>query len=373
MSALVLLLSATMKTTYSDSTGTTLTSSPQAPHRRIALEGPPKISVIMPVYKVERYVAHSIQSVLDQSMDDWELILVDDASPDASADVIAKFTDRRIRYIKHETSQGPAKARNTGILAARSDYIALLDSDDIAFPDRLAKQLRFLENNPGVGLVGTWAELIDELGNKTGLRNNPYPDSLLHPMLVFRNIFITSSLMIRKEALPTELFRTMLAEDYDLASRVAENWDIAYLPNYLIQYRINTQGLMGTRWTQVKADCWTTQERLLKQVGISASNAEAQLHQKISHAASDGIDSTEAKRAGRWMAKILQANETSRRYEQALLRKACEEVLFSLWRGAAKEGIATIFKARASLAELGRAPSLGQMARLAGRALRTAR
>ena len=337
------------------------------------MERPPKISVIMPVYKVERYVAHSIQSVLDQSMEDWELILVDDASPDASPEVIARFTDQRIRYIRHENGQGPAKARNTGILAARGDYISLLDSDDIALPDRLAEQLRFLENNPGVGLVGTWAELIDEEGNKAGLRNNPYPDNLLRPMLVFRNVFITSSLMIRKEALPTELFRTMLAEDYDFVSRLAENWDVAVLPSHLTQYRINTQGLMGTRWQQIKADCWITQQRLLQQLGVSASPAAAELHQRISHAAADGIDSSEAQRAGRWMAKILQANETSRRYEQALLRKACEEVLFSLWRGAAKEGIATIFKARASLAELGRAPSLGQMARLAGRALRTAR
>ncbi|UCV05492.1 glycosyltransferase family 2 protein [Dechloromonas denitrificans] len=337
------------------------------------MERTPKISVVMPVYKVERYVAHSIQSVLDQSMDDWELILVDDASPDASAEVIAKFTDQRIRYLKHENNKGLAEARNTGIHAAQGDYIALLDSDDVALPDRLAKQVRFLENNPGVGLVGTWAELIDEAGNKAGLRSNPYPDNLLRPMLVFRNPFIASSLMIRKNALPTDLFRTMLAEDYDLTSRIAENWDIVYLPNYLIQYRINTQGLMGTRWPQIKADCWTTQQRLLTQVGISANNAEAKLHQKISHATTDGIESTEAKWAGRWMVKILQANETSRLYDQSLLRKVCEEVLLSLWRGAAKEGISTVFKARASLSELGQAPSLRQMARLAGRALRTPR
>lgn len=336
------------------------------------MERPPKISVIMPVYKVERYVAHSIQSVLDQSMDDWELILVDDASPDTSADIIAKFAEPRIRYIKHENSQGPAKARNTGILAARGNFIALLDSDDIAFPDRLAAQLLFLENNPEVGLLGTWAELIDEAGNKAGLRSNPYPDNLLHPMLLFRNTFITSSLMIRRDALPADLFRTMLAEDYDFASRLAESWDVAVLPRHLIQYRLNTQGLMGKRWTQIKADCWITQQHLLMQLGVSANAAEAELHQKIAHAAVDGIDSSGAKEAGCWLAKILQANEASHRYDQASLRKVCEEVLLSLWRGAAKEGISTVFKARASMAELGRAPSLGQMARLAGRALRTA-
>lgn len=327
----------------------------------------------MPVYKVERYVAHSIQSVLDQSMEDWELILVDDASPDSSTEVIATFSDQRIRYIKHENNKGLAEARNTGILAARGDYIALLDSDDVASPDRLATQLRFLENHPGVGLVGSWAELIDEAGNKTGLRSNPYPDNLLRPMLVFRNTFIASSLMIRKSALPANLFRTMLAEDYDFTSHLAENWDVAVLPSYLIHYRINSQGLMGTRWQQIKADCWITQQRLLQQLGVSASPAEAELHQRISHAAADGIDSSEAQRAGRWMVRILQANEASRRYDQTLLNQACEEVLLSLWRGAAIEGISTVFKARASLAELGRAPSLGQMARLAGRALRTAR
>ncbi len=336
------------------------------------MERTPTISVIMPVYKVERYVAQSIQSVIDQSLTDWELIVIDDASPDGSADVIAKFSDQRIRYIRHEKNKGNAEARNTGILAARGNYIALLDSDDVALPNRLDEQLKHLEKNPDVGLVGTWAELIDESGKKIGLRDCPYPDSLLRPMLIFRNIFITSSLMMRRDALPPGLFKTMLAEDYDFISRLADNWQIAYIPNYLMQYRINSQGLMGTRWQQIKIDAWLTQQRLLQQMGVSASIAEAELHKKIAHAVADGNSSSEAQEAGRWLEKILHTNEKYRWYDQAVLQNVCEEILLSLWRGAAKEGISTVFKARTSLAEIGKPPSLGQLARLAARALRTA-
>lgn len=340
--------------------------------RSSVLERQPKISVIMPVYKVEHYVAHSIQSVLDQTFDNWELLVVDDASPDASASVIARFTDPRIRYIRHETNLGVSEARNTGIRHARGEYLALLDSDDIALPERLAAQIRYLERHPKIGLVGTWAELIDENGNKTGLRNNPYPDELLRSMLLFRNTFNTSSLMLRKCSLPNGLFKNMLGEDYDFVSVLAEIWDVACLPSYLIQYRINSQGLTGTRWPQMKADCWTTQQRLLARLGLDATADEAALHQRISHATADGISAGEAEVACHWVAKILQANETTSIYPPAQLRHACEEILFSLWRQAASEGIVTVFKARNALAPLGIRPGLGQMARMARRALRPA-
>lgn len=330
----------------------------------------PLISVVMPVFKVERYVAKAIQSVIEQSMADWELILVDDASPDASAEIIAGFADRRIRHIRHAQSLGPAIARNTAIQTAQGDYIALLDSDDIAHPDRLAKQFEFLENNPQAGLVGCWAELISEAGQVTGLRRNPYPNHLLSPMLVFRNTFITSSLTIRKAAIPSTMFGAMLAEDYDFVSRLAERWDIAVLPETLIQYRLNSQGLMGTRWQQIKADCWATQLRLLEQLGIEPTATEAQLHQRISHAVSDGITSSEAERAGPWLEKIIAANDRSARYERDQLRQVCSEILMSLWRCAASEGFAAVFKARSAMAAFGQPPGLGQMARLAARAWR---
>lgn len=336
------------------------------------MEGQPKISVIMPVYKVERYVAYSIQSILDQTYKNWELLAVDDSSPDNSANIIARFSDSRIHYIRHNTNQGVAKARNTGINNASGDYIALLDSDDIALPSRLIEQLKYLENNPKVGLVGTWAELIDEHGKKIGLRNNPYPDNLLRPMLLFRNTFNTSSLMIRKSALPPGLFRSMLGEDYDLISRLPETWEVACLPSYLIQYRINSQGLTGTRWSQMKDDCWTIQHRLLDQLKLNASTEEAELHKKISHAAADGICSYDAKLACDWVCKILKANEQNPIYSANLLHRVCEEVLLGLWRQAASEGISAVFQAHRALAPLGIPPSFRQIARMAQSALRGA-
>lgn len=333
----------------------------------------PAVSVIMPVYKVERYVGESIHSVLNQKFQDFELIILDDASPDASTSEIMKFTDPRIRCLHHETNQGLAMARNTAIRAASGNYIALLDSDDIALPNRLMEQIRFLDANPNVGVVGTWAELIDEAGDDCGSRYNPYPDRLLRPLMVFRNTLIVSSLMIRREALPDELFQPMLAEDYDFTSRISQIWDIAVLPQPLIQYRLNSQGLMSTRWQQVKDDTWRTQQRLLEQLGIYPSPEEKTLHQRISHATSDGMDSLTAQRASHWMRRILESNRQRGCYPQSDLEEAASEVLTSLWRQTTGEGVRVVPKAFSSFSVLGVRPKMSQMARLAAKAFMASR
>lgn len=327
----------------------------------------------MPVYKVERYIGDSIRSVLNQTYQDFELILLDDASPDESATEIAKFNDPRIRYLRHETNQGLAMARNTAIRAASGQYIALLDSDDIALPERLFEQVRFLEVNPKVGVVGTWAELIDEVGSPLGKRSNPYPDRLLRPLLVFRNTLIVSSLMIRCEALPDGLFQPMLAEDYDFTSRISPVWDIAVLPKPLVQYRLNSQGLMSTRWQQVKDDTWRTQQRLLEQLGIYPSAEEKALHQRIAHATSEGMDPATAQQASHWMRRILEANRQRGCYPQSDLEEAASEVLTSLWRQTTGEGVRVVPQAFSSFSVLGVRPKMSQMARLAAKAFMASR
>lgn len=335
--------------------------------------GEPLVSVIMPVYKVERYVGESIQSVLNQTFQDFELILLDDASPDTSAIEIAKFNDPRIRYLRHETNQGVAMARNAAIRAASGSFIAFLDSDDIALPDRLAEQVQCLDENPNLGLVGSWADLIDESGTGCGSRRNPYPDRLLRPMLVFRNTFILSSLMIRRAALPDGLFGKILAEDYDFVSRVLPVWDVAVMPRPLVQYRLNTQGSMSTRWQQVKDDTWRTQQRLLEQLGIYPSAEEKALHQRIAHATSEGMNSATAQQASHWMRRILEANRQRGCYPQSDLEEAALEILTSLWRQTTGEGVRVVPQAFSSFAVLGVRPRMGQMARLAAKAIMAGR
>ncbi len=119
-------------------------------------ENKPTISIIIPTYNRSQLIVRAVKSVLNQTYQDFELIVVDDASTDNTEEVVNSFDDERIRYIRHEENKGEAAARNTGIKAARGDYIAYQDSDDEWFPEKLARQIELLEHaSPEVGVIYT--------------------------------------------------------------------------------------------------------------------------------------------------------------------------------------------------------------------------
>lgn len=330
---------------------------------------PPRVSVIMPVFNVERYLAAAIMSVLDQEFSDFELIVVNDASSDNSAEAILEFSDPRIRYICHECNQGVSAARNTGIHVAQGEFVAFLDPDDVALPDRLGKQVSFLDDNPQSGLVGSWSELIDECGNTVGGRSGAHSDPLIRPLLLFRNTLMLSSLLVRRGALPHSLFAKMLSEDYDFLARIPRHWEFSVIPEILVQYRINQQGAMSSKWALVKEGAWQTQLRLLRELGVEPSAQEAELHQRISHATRDGMDSATASAATRWITCILEANRRTNLYRQHDLEEAAGEVLFSLWRQTTSEGSHVIGAARASCRAIGYRPRLAERTKFAIKAL----
>lgn len=119
------------------------------------------VSVIMPSWNTSNFIAESIQSVINQTYENWELIIVDDCSTDNTDDVVAKFTDKRIRYFKNEKNSGAALSRNRALREARGEWIAFLDSDDLWNPDKLEHQINFM-NEHGYTLSYTEYEKIDE-------------------------------------------------------------------------------------------------------------------------------------------------------------------------------------------------------------------
>jgi glycosyltransferase involved in cell wall biosynthesis len=218
----------------------------------------PSVSVVMPVYNVERFVAASIDSVLAQTYSDFELIIVDDGATDGSVEICRGFADPRIRII-HQRNRGLAGARNTGIAAARGRFIALLDSDDIWLPDKLARHVAHLEADLGLGVSYTGAALIDEAGQDIGLAQTP----LVGPVSA-RQVFCGQGVcngsvpVFRREALadaalPGETpdriwyFDETLrrSEDVECWARIAltTRWRFAGLPGLLTLYRVNTGGL----------------------------------------------------------------------------------------------------------------------------------
>jgi glycosyltransferase involved in cell wall biosynthesis len=207
----------------------------------------PAVSVIMPVHNGAEWLAEAVASVRTQDFGDFEFLIVDDGSDDGSAAMLSGFAaaDRRIRLL-NQARQGIVAALNTAIAAARAPYLARLDADDSARPDRLGKQFAFMQSHPEIELLGTFAECIDAAGNIVG-RLAPATDHAgLAQVLGRTNPFVHSSIMMR-----TALVRRIggyraafrAAEDYDLWLRMAEAGGIANLADYLTQYRRHDSNL----------------------------------------------------------------------------------------------------------------------------------
>jgi glycosyltransferase involved in cell wall biosynthesis len=204
----------------------------------------PLISVILPVYNAENYINESIESILAQSLTDFELIIINDGSKDKSADIIKSYSDARIVYIEQQ-NMGLANTLNKALSIAKGKYIARQDNDDISCKDRFKKQVEFLETNPSIALLGTWAKIIDEQGNDTGRSHKHTCNSdYLKLELVFDNPFVHSSIMAKKECLlsvggydsSNDIF-----EDHNFWSRISYRYKVANLPEELLMYReVNT-------------------------------------------------------------------------------------------------------------------------------------
>jgi glycosyltransferase involved in cell wall biosynthesis len=117
----------------------------------------PKISVVMPVYNGKEYLALAVESILRQTFADFEFIIINDGSTDNSADIAASYEDPRIKLLHNDKNLGLIPSFNRGLENSRGEYIARMDADDIAFPDRFKKQVAFLDDHPDIALCGSWA------------------------------------------------------------------------------------------------------------------------------------------------------------------------------------------------------------------------
>lgn len=202
----------------------------------------PRISVLMTTYNGAQFIRDSIDSVLAQTLADFELIVVDDGSTDETPAVLAGYSDPRLRVVRPERNLGVAEARNFGLAACRGRYIAALDHDDISLPERLAVQARYLDAHPDVVLAGTEVLLRMQDGRIFPTDHAPGSSpALVHWMLHVDNPFTWSSVMIRASAL-RRLGGFMRreaepADDFDLYHRLLGVGALARLEETLTIYR----------------------------------------------------------------------------------------------------------------------------------------
>ncbi len=208
----------------------------------------PTVSIIMPAYNASRYIQEAINSVIEQSFTDWELLIADDGSVDDTKTVLDTIQDERIKFFHNAQNMGPVLTRNKLIEKASGQFIAIQDADDASHPKRLEHQLNYLQEKKSYSLVGTFAQTIDKDGNKLDINTCP----LTHEELLeglYKNInFICPSILFRKDILQEiepyrPFFNRINAEDYDFIFRVAQSFKVANIGMPLYYYRINPESV----------------------------------------------------------------------------------------------------------------------------------
>jgi glycosyltransferase involved in cell wall biosynthesis len=207
----------------------------------------PRVSVVMPAYNAARFLRKALDSILVQTFKDFELIVVDDGSTDASAEILAACTDARVQVIRKTRNEGLVAALNLGIAQARGEYLARMDADDIALPNRLASQVEWLDKHPEIEVLGTAAIRIDPDGcpiermvsvsspNDVANRLRYGIVSLVHSSVLARTAFLRRLRGYRAEF--------PYAEDVDLWLRAIQYGQISILREPLMLYRANPAGI----------------------------------------------------------------------------------------------------------------------------------
>lgn len=205
----------------------------------------PKITVLMSVHNGEKYLRQAIESILDQTFNNFEFLIINDGSADSSKEIIFSYNDPRINYVENETNIGLTKSLNKGLKLAKGEYVARMDADDVSLPQRLEKQLNFMENNHGIGVMGTWCYVIDAENNIIGSIRNHSNHPRIMGSLLSENQMVHSSIIYRKNVLEGAGGyddNVSTAQDYELLLRLSEVTKLANYTEFLHKWRRDTPG-----------------------------------------------------------------------------------------------------------------------------------
>ena len=195
----------------------------------------------MPVYNGEEYISETIDSVLKQTFVDFELIIINDASNDRSKEIISSYEDKRIVLIENSKNTGQINSVNKGIKLSKTNFIARVDQDDLFISNKLETQYDFLNKNPDIAVVGTWAFIINSNGNQIRKLSIPSKNNQMINILLNSNPLFHPSVLMRKEViLKMGLYslKYQFTEDYNLWCKIATSgYKLANIPKFLIKYR----------------------------------------------------------------------------------------------------------------------------------------
>ncbi|MEQ8688382.1 MAG: glycosyltransferase [Imperialibacter sp.] len=271
----------------------------------------PAISVNIPVYNAVPYLQQTLMSVLAQTFQDFEIVLVDDGSVDNSAEIIESFSDSRIRLYRNDHNRGIAYTRNRLVQLSRGKYIAILDADDVMCRTRLADQFGFLRNNQDFVFIGSDVEIIDGNGKHLDFWRYGHAPEDYPSLLFFKNMFVQSSVMINRSLLPESLNLYDLdyppAEDYELWCRLARIGKVWNMPSVLTKYRVHESSI-----SRQKSDLMSLQLGKIIASNLNSFNQEVgriDLHKAFSSSSYLPRDAVSFSVFDRYIAKLKEDND----------------------------------------------------------------
>lgn len=245
-----------------------------------------KVSVVIPCYRGAKWIEGCVESVLRQDHEDLEVLVVDDASPDDSAEIVRGIDDERVRLLRHDVNEGVAGARNTGIEAATGDYVGFLDQDDRWHADKLARQVAVFEDGPAdLGVVHGDVEVAGPVEKESW--GGPLPDD---PRLRVRELFLRHPIITITALFDAACFEThgLLDEslygsdDYEFLLRIAEDYRIEYLPEVLATKRIHETNTSDD-FVRMNQDKVVIAERYLAEYPYLRPLRDRKYHQIMTH------------------------------------------------------------------------------------------
>lgn len=302
--------------------------------------GSPLISVLMPVYNCQAYVAEAIECIRAQTLDDWELIIVDDGSRDDSFGIMESMAsrDRRLRTVRQENG-GVGAALNTALEMASGKYLARMDADDRTPPARFAEQIHFLEQEPEITVVGGWHRYFGAAESR--VYEFPTERNHLKAVMMFRNPISHPTVMMRRQAFVENGWRystrRKFPEDYDLWVTIAQRHELANIPKVYLDYRVWPGSVCQDPQLRWRNEMLQTQFRVLARLGLTPNERQRSLHEALAfeeiRAETKFIADAHA-----WLLEIYQADQRQPALNAQGLARALTGRYIALVRTAARCG-----------------------------------
>lgn len=286
------------------------------------------VSVVMSVYNDEQYLKESLDSIFAQTIQDFELIIVDDCSTDRTVEIIENYHDDRIRLICNSENRGLTRNLNTALEYVQGTYIARMDGDDKSRPERFEKQIAYLEQHPELMLISCRTHMFGEEDLISQIQGTP---KQLQAMMLIRPVLAHPGFMMRRELIVQEGFRYdesyRSAQDYNFAARVARKFGIGVTPDILLDYRVHKKQVSSKKGGEQANNAARVRDMQISWLEVSLGESQRKALETWAKELKDATEE-DYRQAAKLIPLFLQQNGKMKIYSQKELEEECKKLLY---------------------------------------------